>query len=269
MREQPLATISLPIHARCRKCKYKLKGLPEPICPECGTGFDPGDPSTYRIDRRVSLWRGWARPPSRRYCWVAAVATVIYLLGATNPVGVFGLMATGEPFLPGVFALIVCVIVPIVIGFDFALRATSSLANIVFPPDESMQPGKGRGISVRWFVAPACAVIAASALLTEWPLAARFGASRAEFERTATKVLAAASKPVDPLSYFGEHVPADRWVGWYYVQLIRVDSVRGTVEFIIDGSSMAWWGFYFDPTGRTGFASKPIIPAWYPYFYAK
>ncbi len=32
----------------CRRCGYVLDGRPENRCPECGTGFDPTDPGTYR-----------------------------------------------------------------------------------------------------------------------------------------------------------------------------------------------------------------------------
>jgi len=31
----------ITIDERCRVCGYILYGLPQPRCPECGTGFDP------------------------------------------------------------------------------------------------------------------------------------------------------------------------------------------------------------------------------------
>jgi predicted amidophosphoribosyltransferase len=31
----------------CKTCRYDLRGLPEPRCPECGNEFDPNDASTY------------------------------------------------------------------------------------------------------------------------------------------------------------------------------------------------------------------------------
>ncbi len=33
--------------ARCIDCNYPLKGLPEPICPECGRRFDPAKPRSF------------------------------------------------------------------------------------------------------------------------------------------------------------------------------------------------------------------------------
>lgn len=42
----------------CRACGYCLFGLPENRCPECGRGFDPGDPKTFlRRPRRLWLRR--------------------------------------------------------------------------------------------------------------------------------------------------------------------------------------------------------------------
>lgn len=49
----------------CRNCRYDLRGITTNQCPECGTEFDPSDPSTWYVKRRrlnkrksASLW--WA-----------------------------------------------------------------------------------------------------------------------------------------------------------------------------------------------------------------
>lgn len=31
----------------CLRCEYDLRELSEGVCPECGRGFDPGDPATF------------------------------------------------------------------------------------------------------------------------------------------------------------------------------------------------------------------------------
>lgn len=41
---------SVCIDAHCRAGGYKLFGLSEPICPECGRAFDPRDATTYVLD---------------------------------------------------------------------------------------------------------------------------------------------------------------------------------------------------------------------------
>ena len=39
----------MPNAAVCAGCGYSLRGLPKPVCPECGRAFDPDDPRTLRI----------------------------------------------------------------------------------------------------------------------------------------------------------------------------------------------------------------------------
>lgn len=39
----------------CRRCQYNLVQLTRPSCPECGTAFDPADPSTYLSQPRRGL----------------------------------------------------------------------------------------------------------------------------------------------------------------------------------------------------------------------
>ncbi len=45
----------------CVSCGYLLRGLEQPVCPECGRRFDPVDVTTYDADprrrRRVRRWR--------------------------------------------------------------------------------------------------------------------------------------------------------------------------------------------------------------------
>jgi hypothetical protein len=59
----PMLTTPIPIRARCRKCGYRLRGLPEPQgespfrCPECGTPFDPYS----RMTMSIGKGQGWPR----------------------------------------------------------------------------------------------------------------------------------------------------------------------------------------------------------------
>ena len=53
------ATISP--EARCLGCGYLLRGLPEPVCPECGRRFDPLDASTFDAKPRARRRRSWIK----------------------------------------------------------------------------------------------------------------------------------------------------------------------------------------------------------------
>jgi len=74
-------TETLPSVARCLGCGYELRGLPEPVCPECGRVFDPTDPTTF--DTRTDAQR--RRHVFRR---VAIVVAVVGLITAFAPRGI-------------------------------------------------------------------------------------------------------------------------------------------------------------------------------------
>ncbi len=60
----------MPPEARCLTCGYLLRGLPEPVCPECGRRFNSADASTFDT-----------RPPSwRRRRWVARGCTALAIV---------------------------------------------------------------------------------------------------------------------------------------------------------------------------------------------
>jgi predicted RNA-binding Zn-ribbon protein involved in translation (DUF1610 family) len=70
-----------PSEARCLTCGYLLRGLSEPVCPECGRAFDPADESTF--DMRPLGWR------RRRWIKRGAVALgVAVLYAVVGPRGV-------------------------------------------------------------------------------------------------------------------------------------------------------------------------------------
>jgi hypothetical protein len=55
----------------CRQCQYFLDGLTENRCPECGTPFEPGDPSTFQtVPRDPRQTRAY------RHCWYSLICLV-------------------------------------------------------------------------------------------------------------------------------------------------------------------------------------------------
>lgn len=47
--------------AYCITCGYSLRGLPEPVCPECGRRFDPNDSATFDTDAHRRRRRKWVK----------------------------------------------------------------------------------------------------------------------------------------------------------------------------------------------------------------
>ncbi len=67
----------------CRKCRYRLCGLPQSFCPECGRPFDLSDPGSFYLSR-------WEVPPLFGLCIIffggllvfSAFAALLHLAGS-------------------------------------------------------------------------------------------------------------------------------------------------------------------------------------------
>ncbi|HWB19256.1 MAG TPA: hypothetical protein VG711_03065 [Phycisphaerales bacterium] len=73
---------------RCLGCNYELKGLAENRCPECGRGFDPGDPATVGTEKSYEEFR-WERMCNRVF-WIvmpAGTAATLLLMDWRYPAG--------------------------------------------------------------------------------------------------------------------------------------------------------------------------------------
>ncbi len=82
------ATRMLPETAVCLHCGYSLRGLPENVCPECGRGFDPVDPMTWRDLKRKPTFRAWIEefaPPSNWEVGGTAIASIVFFAALSNP----------------------------------------------------------------------------------------------------------------------------------------------------------------------------------------
>ena len=88
----------------CAKCRYPLRGLPEPRCPECGEGFDPYDPHTFLVaDQRPMglLAKKLFRPPGRVLSTSCVLSFFLGLVGSAIP---------GEHFLLGLSVVLLLVL---------------------------------------------------------------------------------------------------------------------------------------------------------------
>lgn len=70
-----------PEDLRCRKCGYLIRGLSDPQCPECGTGFDLSARPTFTLFRR-----SYVRRPLVRWVLWSLMATAIVLIPAWEPI---------------------------------------------------------------------------------------------------------------------------------------------------------------------------------------
>ena len=67
----------IPPQARCLSCGYRLRGLPEAVCPECARAFDPLDPTTFDADPSGRRKRKWIV----RGCVGLALVVLLFGLG--------------------------------------------------------------------------------------------------------------------------------------------------------------------------------------------
>lgn len=80
-------TLTSP-EARCLTCGYLLRGLPEPVCPECAREFDPADPTTYDADP----------PGRRRRRWLIRGAVAVAMLAIAVAVFPRGILKANVTF---------------------------------------------------------------------------------------------------------------------------------------------------------------------------
>jgi hypothetical protein len=107
----PPAKLKTPLHT-CRNCGYDLAGLPEPVCPECGTRNPRRSSRAHEYEedsREVAKW-AYLRP---------AIMLGTGLVGIT----LFGLLAQGNPLYAAYALIQYAVEVPIVLGVYIACCA--------------------------------------------------------------------------------------------------------------------------------------------------
>ena len=206
----------LPDDATCLGCGYRLRGLPEPRCPECGRGFAFNDRLTYRsqwpADQVDKLRRRQRRHARRDRLFRAAGArygpawAIVAIVAA--------LIAGAQPSFAGLWWLFLVPAGICLLELWAAWAGRTLRKEGVDVPERRWRPG-------RWIypIAVAVAVLHLS-------MAPLFWLHRPVFE--------AAADRVGP----GETLPGGQ-IGIY-----RVDSVRRCahgVHVVIDNGSSYWW----------------------------
>jgi len=219
-----MASTSIPDTAVCLGCGYSLRGLPKPVCPECGREFDPADPATFKdTGKPRSLWRTgigspefwslFAAPPPMWEIVVTAIMAAQAINLGSIPFGNASLDITG---LVGILTpCLVLLVVPVVVTSYVVRSIAVRRAN---RPITSAAGAALRRRRWRWLVLPACIMLAASVIVYPWPLRVRFALSRRSFERTANSALNGTLKRRDY-----------QWIGLYRVGNIHIEA--GQVDF--------------------------------------
>jgi len=260
-------TVKVPDTAQCHNCRYLLRGLPNPICPECGQPFDPEDPESYHDPARPKRSRTrrvirhlMPREPhsASDLSWVILLTVAVIAANASIR-GVFRLQ-------PDIGDLACCVALgfPILnvfiaaLTFDLAWRwhvRTRARRERDEQVLEKFECGRRR-----WRVAIACIVVSWMTILYPWPACVGFYASWPSFDREARALLA------------GE----EKRAAWRRVGLYDVENVygphKGIVFFQVGHSGDMRYGFAFRPDGPRPWNDRYghhrirwrwVLPGWY------
>lgn len=187
---------------------------------------------------------------------ITIIGTFVFLLAATNPAGILGLLFLQELSIP--IACCFWYVFPTIVLGDYLIRlAALGLERV---------EGESRcAFDRHWLAVPVCGLLWLSVFVTAWPIKLRFAGSQVAFDLEAKRLLAGASKPAGGV--YLDRVDINRWIGTYYVEMARVDASNSQVEFILDGNSIIWWGFYYDPAGMAG--GIEVSKSWTSYVYVK
>lgn len=198
--------VTVPDTARCLSCGYLLRGLPEPVCPECGTRFDPENPETYSDPARRGRTLKPLKPPTLSYLvLVGAAAAALIAYRSTAP----GFYAWSEIAALRESMLILLLVLSIAfVPAHWVLR----LADI----RRRRRTGSPALLAAfdahrwRWRLLTVLVLIYCATLVYPWPAVIRFWASWPALSRAADQYL------VDPTFDTGP-----RQIGLYDVEYIR------------------------------------------------
>lgn len=234
--------LRIPDSAVCLGCGYRLRGLPHPICPECGRSFDLSDAGTYGDTRSGPAWRRFAAPPGAPHSFAALVVLAILLLEQSSPTSVFGV---------GLLASCAGVGIGLPLLIAYALRLACTLADRARAAEdaEPVEPHRPR---TAWLVTPLCLVVVFSAVWLDWPLRTRFALSRRALENEAAHLLA------------GTFRAWPRTVGLYRVEGGRTVQSQDRVYLYLESWPADRVALVYSPHERVGFDAR--LPAgWYVY----
>ena len=229
--------------AHCLGCNYPLRGLPEHVCPECGRAFNPSDPSTYRQGPWRPYWRRWVGPPRRLHIVGLVGVTALAIIDLSAPglpgglIAACGLEALAAAFVAAAVA-------------NYLIRVIATFHDRARGEQDGEKPQRGR--AWRWAVAPVCVALLLSVLAFNWPLRARFAASRSALEAAAKQY---AGTPA--------YTPINRWAGLFYLEYLHYSFEPNDVCFVVGDSGIDPIGFAYRPDDPWPNDRNRLAPCWY------
>ena len=210
------------IDGRCGDCRYSLRGLTVPRCPECGRPFDPADPDTYLqgSQRRVldPIERRLLTPPALRVKvgFVLVTLTTLYVYAF--------------PGLTGAVQAVLTVVTGILTLMCLIRILFQSLIVIRCNP-----PARWRKPTWPWYRLTAWCLLTVLACTIDAPLWAGFALSRSSLDRLVAR--ATASPTTQPLT--------DRVVGIYPVRKIRRIDGGVHIEVLMTGRGNSGFVYFY------------------------
>ena len=214
--------VDVPDSAVCLGCGYSLRGLPGPMCPECGRTFNPGDPKTFQDTSKPWPWRREPGPPGRQHMVIVIAMTAIALATCSSPGQSLGLSCA---YLLVVPVLGLALVVDYVRAIMTTIRAGPAWRESLPSP---------RRIERAWWITPVCLALIASPMLYPWPAWIRFRVSQSAFER----IVEAGTTPSRPS------------IGLYYVRDVQRLG-NGVVYFETGHHGIDTAGFLYIPNSAS------------------
>lgn len=231
--------------AVCIQCGYRLIGLAEHRCPECGRAFDPDDRGTYHVpgDTKSAVMaavrRGWARfvaawfaPPSVSYLIVLAIVASSWIWHPASLEGLRESLSKGAAWqlwrLAGWLILL-----------ELVLRATVGIAATCAGYRRPAAPDgpSRRGRAMRWWAAAVLAFLFIGMTARPWGVWGRLRGALPEFQRGAEDYLA-----------MRDLHAGSRRIGSFEVTRL-FGRGQGYVFFVFSRGSEGTWGLVYDPHG--------------------
>lgn len=266
-----IMTRHIPDTARCQNCRYLLRGLPNPVCPECGHPFDPEDPDSYYdparpsssiIHKLIERFTPDGPHSTGDISWIALITIVVILMNSSISY-IFNLH-------PGISTLTCCLLFDLpIVNIIVNILLVGIIVDLVWRWRIRARARRTENVQIlqnfesgrrRWRLAIACAVVSCVTIVYPWPVYFRFYASWPSLRHEAQDLLAGRGNRV-----------AWRRIGLYDVELFH-SLHKGLVFFQVGHNSSVRYGFAYRPNGPPPWNDRYgqheihwrwVLPDWY------